>query len=206
MEKKPFKITEWWNVSQRKSFKDLLFGKETLRFILTVLITSFLVMCVMFVVQMSSLEQETEDSIAFIGVSVISLVGLWGAAANMRMLEGIFEKFAYACIAAVLGYLMFQFSIILFIAFIIYLICAFFGMAKLDLVKDLFSVKTTNGGEDEVRESPNYGKLHNGITGDYIQGQNGVSLRVTDDLGGGDVRTENGERYHIDDNGFAKKV
>ena len=122
MEKNASKIMEWWNAPQKTSFKKLLFGKETLRFIITVLITSFLVMCVMFIVQMSSLGRETEETFALIGVSIISLVGLWRAVSNMRMLNGGLEKFAYACIAVVLGYLIFQFSMFLFVAFVIYLI------------------------------------------------------------------------------------
>lgn len=206
MENMKLKISEWWNAPQKKDFKSLLFGKETLRLMLTVLITSFLVMCVMFIVQMSSVEPETEDTIAFIGVSVISLVGLWKALANIRMLERGLEKFAYACIAAAWGYLAFQLSMFLFVAFVIYLVCCFFGMAKFDLVKELFPGRSQDGGENESGESPDYGTLCQGVSGDYIQGKNGESLRVTDDLGGGDVRTENGQCYHIDSNGYATKI
>lgn len=206
MEKNTSKIMEWWNAPQKTSFKKLLFGKETLRFIITVLITSFLVMCVMFIVQMSSLGRETEETFALIGVSIISLVGLWRAVSNMRMLNGGLEKFAYACIAVGLGYLIFQFSMFLFVAFVIYLILCFLGFAKIDIVKDLFKAGAMNGGGSESVESPDYGNFYHGATGDYIQGQNGNDLRITDDLGGGNVRTENGERYHIDDDGFAKKI
>lgn len=207
MKKDTSKITEWWNAPQKKDFKSLLFGKETLRFIMYVLITSFLVMCVMLFVQMSSsIEQETENTVALIGVSAISLVGLWKAVANMRMLKWGWEKFAYACIAVVLGYLIFQLSMYLFVAFIIYLVCCFLGMANFNLVKELFPGGLPAGGGDESNESPNYGNFYHGTTSDYIQGQNGNDLRITDDLGGGDVRTENGERYHIDNNGFAKKI
>lgn len=193
------------NTPPKKSFKSLLFGKETLRFIVSVLVVSFVVMCVMFVVQMSSVEPETEDTIALIGVIIITLVGLYKAGLNMRMLEGVWEKFAYFCIAAILGYLIFQLSMFLFVAFIIYLVCSFFGLAKFDLVKALFPGRSQNAEESDADKSPDYGNFHHGVTGDYIQGQNGTDLRITDDLGGGDVRTEDGQRYHIDEDGFARK-
>ena len=199
-------LRKWWNAPhEKKNLLHVLFGKETLQFVITVLIASFLVACMMFIVQMSSVEKEIENTIAFIGVSIISMLGLWRAISNMRKLKEVWEIIVYAFVAVILGYFIFQLSMLLFIGFIIYLVACFFGLANFNLVKELFPGKSLSM-ENDTPNSSNYGNFYHGTTGDYIQGQNGTDLRITDDLGGGDVRTENGERYHIDDNGFARKV
>lgn len=191
MEKKESKFMQWWNAAEKKDFKSLLFGRDTLVFIVAVLITSFLVAATFFIVQMCSAERETEETVAFVGVCIITLVGLWRALSNMRKLSKPVEMVCYALIAAVLGYLIFQLAMLLFIVFIVLLVIGFLNLGKFNLVEALF---------------PKKGTAHEGLDGDDFISIGGKDLKITENHGDGFVRTEDGRKFQVDGSGNATEI
>lgn len=197
-------VKEWWNKPiEKRGLIAVLLGKETLTVCLTLFVGGVLLGISLFILQLCSVEIETRENIIGAGVVIMLIYCLYLVVSAIRALDAIWKKALYLLIMPTLFSIVLSLSQLLIFIVIGGLICGilfkgFYGGAGVPIPTGDSSPATTP-------ESSDHGKLYEGISGDYIQGNHGDDQRITQDLGGGDVLTEKGERYHIDEKGYASK-
>ena len=197
-------VENWWNKPiEKRGFRAVLFGKETMTVCITLFVGGILLGISLLVLQLCSVEIETRENIIGVGCFIMLVYCAYILVPAVRALNAVWKKVLYLLMMPIL------FSIVISLSqWLVFLVIG--GLICSILCKGFFGgsgVSTPINGSTSTTdsESSNYGKLYEGITGDYIQGLHGDSHRITQDLGGGDVLTEKGERYHIDEKGYASK-
>lgn len=197
-------VKNWWNKPiEKRGFCAVLFGKETATVCVILFVGGILSGLSLLVLQLCSVEIETRENIIGWGCLMMLTYCVYILVPAVRALDAVWKKGLYLLIMPTL------FSIVISLSqWLVFLVIG--GLICGILCKGFWGgsgVSVPIGGSSSATESEssNYGKLYEGITGDYIQGNHGDDQRITQKLGGGDVLTEKGERYHIDEKGFASK-
>lgn len=194
---------------EQKGLRAVLFGKDTLTICCVLFIGGIILGLLLLVLQLCSVAIDTREGIVGFGVVVMLFTCIYLLVPAVKALDAIWKKVVYLLLMPMLFSLVItlsQWVIFLVIGGIIcyVLFKGFFGSAGGVSVGG-FGGGGSSGGQSES-DSSNYGKFYSGITGDYIQGEHGDDQRITMNLGGGDVQTEKGERYHVDESGHATKL
>lgn len=200
-------VKDWFlKPVEKRGLRAVLFGQETMRVCIILLVGGIVLGLSFFIMQMCSVAIDTREGIIGFGCTVMMLACIWLLVPAVKALNAIWKKIVYVLMMPLL------FSIIISLAqWLIFLVIG--GLICGVLFKGFFggsgvSVPTSvSGGSGSADDnSSNYGKFHAGISGDYVRGEHGDDQRITMDLGGGNVETEKGNRYHIDENGHATKI
>ena len=197
-------VKVWWNKPiEKRGLRAVLFGEETMTVCIILLVGGILLGVSLLILQLCSVEIKTRENIIGVGCFIMMACCVYILIPAVRALNAVWKKVLYVLLMPIL------FSIIISLSqWLVFLVIG--GLICGILCKGFFGgsgVSVPIGGDTSAAEptSSNYGKLYEGITGDYIHGDQGDEQRITQNLGGGDVRTETGERYHIDENGYATK-
>lgn len=200
-------VKDWFlKPVEKKGLRAVLFGQETLLVCIILLVGGIVLGVSLFIMQMCSVAIDTREGIVGFGCTAMMLTCIWLLVPAVKALNAIWKKIIYVLMMPIL------FSIVLSISqWLIFIVIG--GLICGVLFKGFFggyggSVPTSIAGGNTCPEnnSSNYGKFYSGISGDYIQGEHGDDQRITMDLGGGNVETEKGNRYHIDESGHATKI
>lgn len=200
-------VKDWFlKPVEKKGLRAVLFGQETLLVCIILLVGGIVLGLSLFIMQMCSVAIDTREGIVGFGCTAMILTCIWLLVPAVKALNAIWKKIIYVLMMPIL------FSIVLSISqWLIFIVIG--GLICGVLFKGFFggyggSVPTSIAGGNTSPEdnSSNYGKFYSGISGDYIQGEHGDDQRITMDLGGGNVETEKGNRYHIDESGHATKI
>ncbi len=199
-------VKEWVNKPvEKRGFCAVLLGEEMMKVCIILFAGGILLGLSFLILQMCSVEIKTRENIIAIGCFIMLAYCVWLLIPAVKALNAIWKKILFILIIP------FIFSIIISLSqWIIFLVIG--GLICLGLLKVFFggsgvSIPTSSnsGNSDLSNNSSDNGRFYAGITGDYIQGNHGDDQRITQRLSDGDVLTEKGERYHIDENGYASK-
>ena len=191
---------------EKRGLRAVLFGQETMRVCIILLVGGIVLGLSLFIMQMCSVAIDTREGIIGFGCTVMMLACIWLLIPAVKALNAIWKKIVYVLMMPILFSIVISLTQWLIFLVIGGMICGvlfkgFFGGSGISVPT---SVSGGSGSPDD--NSSSYGKFYSGITGDYVQGEHGDDQRITLDLGGGYVETEKGNRYHIDDSGHATKV
>lgn len=200
-------VKDWFlKPVEKKGLRAVLFGQETLLVCIILLVGGIVLGLSLFIMQMCSVAIDTREGIIGFGCTAMILTCIWLLVPAVKALNAIWKKIIYVLMMPILFSIVLSISQWLIFIVIGGLICGVLGKGFFGTSGSIPPVggSVSTGNADD--NSSNYGKFYSGISGDYIQGEHGDDQRITMDLGGGNVETEKGNRYHIDESGHATKI
>lgn len=200
-------VKDWFlKPVEKRGLRSVLFGQETMLVCIILFVGGIVLGLSLFIMQMCSVEIDTREGIIGFGCTIMMLTCIWLLIPAVKSLNAIWKKIVYVLMMPILFSIVISLTQWLIFLVIGGLICGvlfkgFFGSSGVSV-----PLGVSNGSDNSKDNSSNYGKFYSGITGDYVQGEHGDDHLIVRDLGGGNVETENGKRYHIDESGHATKV